>query len=291
MLLLISVGIMKTVYLDNHVLSREEGWAAIRTLLNSKPALRLVVSEWNLVELGSHADRDQVCRRAQFVDSLKPLWMVAYIFLQRLEVKKFIWQDYYGVPGEPVHPFKENLSEVLYFSLGRNVPLGFTATKWVKVVRDPATALAAEKAQGVDALATLQAADAKEKKNAALKIFPLWIAHRIPDLDPSNKAILRSDKDKIVDFCYNNKAKLFSNCPAVAVEWAAHEIRTCDPHRKPKESDVIDLFHKVMALPYCDFFVTCDGFVRNCATYVGRKLPSLRLAKIHKSINNLAGVF
>jgi len=81
-----------------------------------------------------------------------------------------------------------------------------------------------------------------------------------------------------------------SNCPAIAVESELHKIRSHDPTRQPKESDAIDLFHGVLALSYCDYYVTRDGFGRQCANYAKKSLPSLRTGDVYESINELGPV-
>ena len=145
------------MYIDNNILGREQDWDAITTLCRSRPQLRLAISDWHMVELGSGSDRPQILRRADFIDSLDPLWMNGYLPIQQWEVKRFTWQRYYRVAAEEFCVFTEHLSEVWSTYVGPQTVIGLNARKWVGIVHGLSD-LNPDKAGIIDALSTLQAA-------------------------------------------------------------------------------------------------------------------------------------
>jgi hypothetical protein len=78
---------------------------------------------------------------------------------------------------------------------------------------------------------------------------------------------------------------LYADSSAIAVESELHKIRSRDAARRPRESDAVDLFHGVLVLSYCDYYITRDGFARQCANYAKRALRSLRTADIYESLD------
>lgn len=55
-----------------------------------------------------------------------------------------------------------------------------------------------------------------------------------------------------------------------------------------RHADAINLFHGVLGLSYCDFYITRDGFARACAIAAKKALPAIRTAEIHGTIVDLA---
>ena len=277
---------MNTLYIDNNILGRDQDWPSIVALLASKPEVRVVISDWHMVELASVSNRPQAFNRADFVDSLKPLWMLGYLPIQRLEVKRFTWERYFCVPAEAFSVFTEHLSRVWADYVGAQTVIGMNARTWVTNIRD-LSEITSGKAETVESLKTLQAATAQQKKEAEEATFLSWVLPRINNCNPDGKVLTKSEKMKIANFCYANRSDFYSRCPAIAVESELHKIRSRDARRLPKESDAIDLFHGVLGLSYCDFYVTRDGFARSCANYAKKALSSLRTAEIYGSISDL----
>jgi hypothetical protein len=280
---------MKTLYIDNSILGREQDWGSITALRKSTPGLRAAISDWHMVELASGSDRAQVLKRADFIDSLNPLWMHGYLPIQRWEVKRFIWQHYYRVPAEESSVFTEHLSEVWSTYVGPQTVIGMDARRWVAIVHDLSD-LNSEKVKIIGALSTLQTATPQQKKQIEQETFLRWILPRINDRDPGGQAMTARAKIEIANFCYDNKTVFYSICPAMAVESELHKIRSRDVTRQPKASDAIDLFHGVLGLSFCDYYVTRDGFARQCAIYAKKALPSLRTAEIYESLSDLSAV-
>lgn len=281
---------MPTAYIDNNILGQEPNWPSITALHAAKPDARIVISDWQMVELAGVSDRVQALQRADFVDSLKPLWMIGYLPIQQHEAKRFTWCHYYRVPATNFEVFTEHLSVVWSYYLGPNTPLtGINARRWVDLNKD-LSGINSEKNQTIDALNTLRAATAKQKKEVEHQTFLDWLQPRIDNRDPDGRAITKAKKIEIAEFCYTNHEKFYADCPAIAVESELHRIRSQDPNRPPRASDAIDLFHGVLGLSYCDLYVTADRFAHQCATQAKKALPSLRTAAIVKSMSDLAAI-
>jgi hypothetical protein len=224
---------MNTLYIDNNILGREQDWPSIAALLGSKPELRVVISDWHMVELASGSDRAQALKRADFIDSLKPLWMRGYLPIQKLEVKRFTWERFFCVSAEEFSVFTEFLSQVWADYVREKTVIGMNARQWVAINHN-LSGIMSDKAQIIDALNTLQAATDQQKKQKEEEVFLRWILPRIDDCDPDGKVLTKSQKMKIANFCFANRTEFYSRCPAIAVESELHKIRSRDARRSPK---------------------------------------------------------
>jgi hypothetical protein len=149
-------------------------------------------------------------------------------------------------------------------------------------------ALDSSKSQVTNALSTLQALTQGEKKKTRQEVFIEWIAIRLPDNDPTGKFLTYQKKREISHFCYTNLNALRLNCRGISVEDELSVIRSQNPSRRPRDSDAIDLFHATLGLAYCNYFVTRDGFVRECSIYVKRELKMLNISEICEDLEGLS---
>jgi len=106
---------MKTLYLDHQYIARETAgqpahWQQLSAMLAANPEWRLAVSECNLLEIASDGDKVRAQRRAAFVDSLKPAWMMERLDIQKCEVKAFLWKNHFHVEPVPFFVFHDHLS-------------------------------------------------------------------------------------------------------------------------------------------------------------------------------------
>ena len=277
---------MKTIYIDHNILACEKNWPELSRLFSQNTDLRLAISDWNLLEIICTCDKPQAIRRAELIDSLNPLWIMDRLFIQQHEVKQFIWLNYFNYQAESFCVFTEYLSVLLSHYLGADAPLGCTAKKWVENIHGnmPLKDIYSSKNETVRALKTLQNTDTKKKKDSNADVFRTLVFSKVPDRYQENRPIIISEKEKIVKYCYDNKDKFYLDCPAMAVEDKLCDIRTQDHNRKPKESDAVDLQHSVLALAYCDAFITGDGYIFRCVKQAERKLKPLRIAAIYRDI-------
>jgi hypothetical protein len=81
-----------TLYLEHSAVSNETWWPPINAVL-ATGQVRLALSLWNLVEIGSGADRKQQGRRLGFLEQHNPLWICERVAVQRQEVERFLEYD------------------------------------------------------------------------------------------------------------------------------------------------------------------------------------------------------
>lgn len=99
------------LYLDHSAISNETWWPQIDAVLVTGQ-VRLALSMWNLVEIGSATDRKQQDRRLAFLEQHHPLWVVERVAVQRQEVERFLWQGRFGVAPRDLCVVTPHLSVV-----------------------------------------------------------------------------------------------------------------------------------------------------------------------------------
>jgi hypothetical protein len=168
--------------------------------------------------------------------------------------------------------------------LRAKVPLGCNARKFVELFSG-IEQLDEVKRRTVESLKTLQTADPKKKRLIEPQVFREWVLPKMPDADPCGRLLTKATQTEIAEHCHANRKEFYKSCPAMAVEDALGEIRTRDANRKPEEPDTLDLQHSVVALAYCNIFVTADGYVYQCATQAAKMLPILGSVGIYRNLD------
>jgi hypothetical protein len=274
---------MKTLYLDHQYIAREAAgqpahWQQLGAMLAANPEWRLAVSECNLLEIASDGDKERAQRRAAFIDSLRPRWMMERLDIQKCEVEAFLWKNHFLVDSAPFGVFHEHLSQVTI--LHTQPIIGETATSWVARINP--TEIDGAKRQTVSSLRTLQAATKRQKQQIDESVFRAWVEPKISLQDPGGLLMKKADRDTLAGFCWANRDQFYRECPAMGVEHFVCESRTRDPNRQPTESDAIDLQHTVLGLSYCDVLVT-ERYAYSTAAYAIKALAPLPLATLHRS--------
>jgi hypothetical protein len=275
---------MKTLYLDHHIIARETGgqpanWRTLEAILDANPDWRLAVSECNLLEIASDGDKARARRRAAFIESLKPAWIMERLDIQKREVEAFLWRHHFQIGPAPIRVFYEHLSEVV---IHHARPLiGETAASWVACA-DPGE-VAEAKRLTVNSLRTLQAAKKAQKRQIEEVVFRAWIEPKMPPRNPGGTFITPAEREELIRFCYADRERFYRECPAMGVEHFVCEARTRDPQRQPTESDAIDLQHTVLGLAYCDALVT-ERYAFSTAAYAAKALAPLPLATLHRTL-------
>lgn len=269
---------MQTLYIDHSVVAHEPSWGDIRQAIVSAK-VRLALSVWNLVEIGSATDEAQRERRLAFlVDELCPLWVAERRAIQRQEVERFLWRQKFRVPPREMISIATSLSAVLSFFEGAQPRIGLTARQFIR--ETDFTSLHHFKSQSPTALRTVQKADPKTLKHMEKEIFDSWIGKSIPYRDPDGRALTVLEKADLLTFCWQHKKQLFAECPCLAVEDALTTARTSDATRNPTESDGPDLQHTAVALAYCNIFYSRDGYQTHCATSARNQLGMMKLGAV-----------
>jgi hypothetical protein len=220
---------MKTFYLDHQYIAREAAgqpahWQQLQAMLAANPKWRLAVSECNLLEIASDGDKARAQRRAAFIDSLKPAWMMERLDIQKCEVEAFLWKNHLLVDPAPFGVFHKHLSQV---TIHHTQPIiGETAASWVARINP--TEIDGAKRQTELSLRTLQAATKQQMDEA---VFRAWVDRKIPLLDPAGLLMKKADRDTLAGFCWANRDRFYRECPAMGVEHFVCEARTRDPNR------------------------------------------------------------
>jgi hypothetical protein len=281
---------MKSIYADHNILARDDLRQRLRDILTANKCLRLAISAWNFVEIASGSDKTQALRRADDIDQLQPLWLVERLSIQEMEVRRFVYQHFFGVSGVEVQALTPYLSVMLSFEFGSKVPLGLTAKRLVEEIMPHLAPIHEAKSAAVSALKTLQAATAKQKKQVEEEVFKQSVARQLPRVAPDDKAISPERQVELVQSCFDMKAQFHAECPAIAVEHAMYVLRSQDPKRNPEKQDAIDLQHGVAGLAYCDYFLTRDGFARHVAERVPNLISPVKAARVLKDVDELERV-
>src|SRR5260370_24432330 len=175
---------MKTLYLDHQYIAREAAgqpayWQQLDDMLAANLEWRLAVSECNLLEIASDGDKARAQRRAAFIDSLKPAWMMERLDVQKCEVEAFLWKSHFFVDLTPSAVFHEHLSQV---TIHHTQPIiGETAAS--AEARINPTHITGAKRQTMSSLRTLQAATKHQKQQIDEAVFRAWVNPKIPPRD------------------------------------------------------------------------------------------------------------
>lgn len=253
---------MRSLSIDHSIVTNEAWWPALAAVVKSGE-IRLLLSVWNLVEIGFGEDKVQQARRLDFVAGLKPWWALERLQIQKQEVERFLWAEHFGVVPTPLTAIAEFLSVVDSHFVGALARIGLTLHRFV--AETDFKILEAEKKRTPAALRTLQSAARAQLRQIDKAMFEAWIRPNIPDADPSGRLLRAVEKDALLQFCYERKKTFLAACRSIAVEDALSVARTRDARRNPTESDGADLQHAVIGLAYADIFATADGYQGQCA--------------------------
>ncbi len=274
---------MRTLYLDHSIIAREEYWPIIRSAIDGPQAPTIVASDWNLVEIAQGSDRAQAMRRADFISSLAPQWAMPRLWVQRMELQRFLEETFWHTHSTPVTPFTPSFAVMMAANMRERafeVPIGWGAREYVANLHDhPAyiREIEAAKQPCVDALRTLQAAGSSGRLAIEETVLRGWIAEKLPDANPDGRLITVSDRRRAIEHCVASADELSS--PAIAVENALSQVRARDAKRTPEPQDAIDFQHAVVALAYCEGFAVRDAHLLHCARETAKLLSPMKVAQ------------
>jgi hypothetical protein len=268
---------MRTLYIDHSIVAHEPSWEHLRQASTSGK-LRLALSVWNLVEIGSATDETQRESRLAFLESLSPVWVVERLAIQKQEVERFLWSHKFGATPRDLIAITPSLTVVDSFFAGSHTRIGLTARQFIRGI--DFAALQPVRRLSPDALRTLQGADRKVLRAKKREIFDAWIAPLIPDRGPDGRALTIAEKAELLASCWAGRKQFLAECPCLAVEDVLTTARTADPTRNPTDSDGPDLQHAAVALAYCDVFFSRDGYQGQCAGVARRSLKTMDLAVV-----------
>lgn len=278
---------LSKLYIDHSVISHPEWWPNIREAVLSGE-VRIALSLWNLFEVGAASDQAQREVRLAFLESLDPLWLVERRGIQRQEVRRFLWARCFGRAPEDLVVASPHLSVVDHFLSGRDARIGLTARQFIRELDynflDPLKKLSPH------AQVTLKAASQALLKAKDREVFVSWLMASVPQTGPDGRLLAVAQRTELANFCYVNRDQFLNACPAMAVEDALTTDRTRDRTRKSTESDGLDGQHTVVALAYCDIFLTRDRYQGASAHKIRRMLKGLHLAEVCVGLEQFASV-
>ena len=260
---------MNILAIDHSTVSNHAWWPALVSSSNCE-TVRVALSVWNLVEIGFASDKKQQVERLEFLESLNPLWFRERVEIQKLELNSFVARRRFGVDLGATQAVTPHLSSVDHYFAGHQTRIGLTPAQFI--AETDFEILKREKHKVPSALRTLQSADKSKLREVERQMFEAWMAGLLPNVNPAGRPISAGDRNDLLAFCWENRAGLFTECPAVAAEDALSAARTADPNRNPTESDGIDLHHAVVGLSYGTIFATADGYQGQCAQAARRRL-------------------
>ncbi|WP_342618414.1 hypothetical protein [Rhodoferax sp. GW822-FHT02A01] len=228
---------------------------------------RFVLSAWNMYELARSNNQQHIDQCCAFVETLNPLWLSDSTKVKRQEVDRFLQPIFdnvgpvrnrsfsalnqtvaamwgtYGEGGRPDETFTTSVA------LLRAHP-EFLKTIDSSAKQTPEAILIGRRAYRDGAEALLDSIVDRE-----------YLALSLP-----------AGADRLqLDYLMANRNKLLSVSPALAVEDAMSKLRVRDSF-KPEPADAADLQHALVALGYCDYFVTGDRQLAQHCRYVVQKL-------------------
>ncbi len=267
----------KLVYLDHSLVTYELSWPSLQRLFQD-PSYQLGLSIWNLLEIAAASDVAQRKPRLAFLTDLKPVWLLDHVYVRKQEVMRFLWPRRFGATAPELLYVTPHLSQAEAVYAGAKTHIGVTMEAVVAGLAG--VDFKQHKQQSPRALAFLQQVPKQDWKKRQREVFGAVMTGVVPDVDPTGRALRKSEQQELIDYCWDNRTEFMVSCPTIAVDDALCEARISDPKRKPQESDGIDLAHAVMALGYCDYFIIRDGFVASCARRAEKRLVGLAVARV-----------
>lgn len=205
--------LMRTLAIDHSVVTNEAWWPVLAAAVGSGET-RLQLSVWNLVEIGFAEDIAQQRRRLDFLTGLKPWWALERLQIQKQEMERFLWAEYYGVDPKPLTATTEFLSVVDSYFAGALTRVGLTPYRFI--AETDFKLLQAAKKHTPTALRTLQSAGKAKLRQVEKAMFEAWIKPNIPDTDASGRLLKVAEKEALLQFCYEQKDAFLE--PAVPLQ-------------------------------------------------------------------------
>lgn len=272
----------KTIYIDYNILvwaagfdSRKCGDAANvrRDLVDLHNAgYRITLSAWHIYELAQAFGDDQVTEISRFADELAPSWASNPDYIKRKELVKFL----HPATAEEVTAHNLFRSQ-MWATFGMSVLVGEPLVQTVQSIRRYGLKTINDAAdESPNAIQALRVARADGRLNASA-----------PLIDRAHLSSLLKNSDMpLLDQLLSDKKLYLASCPCIAVEEYLSEIRVCN-NFTPKRSHAADLQHAVVALAYCDHFVTDDNELREHSRQVLKKTGMT--CKLHRHPGEILG--
>jgi hypothetical protein len=275
---------MPLTYLDQNAVIYLEKTAsdpAFRAKLDAaitSGRLSIVVSPWNLIETAKTRDVDKAVRLADFIDSLRPAWLLERHNIQKLEVQedfyRFAKLDFEGHPRLGTRSYVMGTLSGERDSPKFDIPSRELVEQWIRHP-DQSAVLKPSYEENAKALDGLRQAvkDGKMTDEVRKRANQWFLKAVLPATTPKGLEIPSDLAREYVDRGDIN------SIPTRAIEQAIsdHEwksIGRTDPNSQ------IDKFHLIPALQYVDEIVSDDKFLHRLYP-VAEKTGYVRAKLLH----------
>lgn len=256
---------MPLTYLDQNALIYLEQRAndpAFRAKLDSAIVsgnLQVVVSSWHLIETANTKDVDKAVHLADFIDSLRPVWLLERHNIQTLEVQenfyRFAKLEFEGLPRVGTRSYAIATLNGQKDSPKFNIPSRAFVEQWIRHPEqmDVLKKTYEDNAKALDGLRQA-IKDGKMTDEISKKADQVFLKALLPATTPNGLEVPRGLAAEYVERGDIN------SIPTRAIEHAIsdHEWKSMG---RTDANSLIDKFHLIPALQYVDELISDDGFL------------------------------
>jgi hypothetical protein len=268
---------MLTLYIDHSYFAPENNWTHIKDFLIKNPDIKLVVSDWNLIEIAQFEDKDINQKRLAFLCSFDPLWLIIKTEIQKFELQNFIYQKIHRsiYPYSPFASSFQRMVEIATSSAHSKVtPMSYVLDLMKR--KDLLLPIEKSKKEYVENYDRIKKLTIERIKNYDDTIIASWLKDILPEKNPNGKTYSHAEKHHLINFCIQNKNDFIASCPYFQFENSLFELRYSQSYissnRNPKPNDSIDLEHVCASVPYCDIVVIADNHLYNLVEKTNQNL-------------------
>ena len=256
---------MELVYLDQNALinlgRKALGSAEFRAKIDAaieSGSLTVVVSSWHLIETANTAKIENAAKLADFIDSLRPAWLLERYNIQTLEVH----EDFFAFAKLefPKKPRVGTRSAVMA-ALNRqrdsskfDIPSRAFVEQWINY---PEQLEVLKKPYKDNEQALLRLRQAVKDQKITAEIHKLtnqvFLKEHMPKLTPSGLEVPRSSAAEYIERANIDSIATFVLEKAISNDQWSSQGGT-------DRNTLIDKFHLIPALPYVDKIVSDDAF-------------------------------
>lgn len=220
--------------------------------------LRVVVSTWHLIETANTSKVENAVRLADFIDSLRPAWLLEKYDITRCEVQEDFFR--FAKVDHAAQPRIGTRSAAIA-AVNRakdhpkfDIPSRRFVQQWIKHP-EQLDALKKQYENGVKALTWIRQAvkEGRITNDVRKQVNRIFLKEHVPSLTPSG---LQLPRDLLAE--YIERADV-SQIPTIVIESAISEHEWKGQGGADRNTQ-IDKFHLIGALPYVDEIVSEDEF-------------------------------
>lgn len=223
--------------------------------------IKIVLSIFSLYEISKCAE-DKSRKICSILEKFNPYYMWLPFDIQLAEIKRFISKKVYS---EKLAPTANSLTDFNRIANNSNLIVTDALSQIIlSLKKNPNPYNFQLKELMKSRRITKDNYDIKNTKQQK-KLFRQRIIDFIQELNKQNQPEKFSEEHVV--YCENNKNDLLKRCPAILLEELLFQKMYGDKGRQLKCSDAPDIMYMISGGSYCDYFVTSDGFMKDCLKY------------------------